>query len=149
MADVRAKHEEIMRTGAAAVAASSRYMTPVQRLEAVARGEGKVRADDLQALLAGRVAHAGRQIGILDRQAEDLLEMLVEPHIEDDTNLDCALQALERLSRLGRGYSSEIRRSAELLERMIRPRAPQLKVVASGQNVNLGAQQINNHLSRG
>ena len=75
--------------------------------------------------------------------------MLVEPHIEDDVNLDCALQALERLIRLGRGYSSEIRRSAELLERMIRPRAPQLKVVASGQNVNLGAQQINNHLSRG
>ena len=148
MADVRAKHEEIMRTGAAAVAASSRYMTPVQRLEAVARGEGKVRADDLQALLAGRVAHASRQIGILDRQAEGLLQMLVDPATEEDVNLDNLLQALERLSRLGRGYSGEIRRSAEVLQRMMRPRT-QVNVVASGQNVNLGAQQINNSRSHG
>lgn len=143
-AELRALHDEIRRTSLAAIAASPNCMTPLQRLEAIARGEGEVQVGDLQAMLSGRVAHASRQASSLDAHNEGLLEMLMNPPQGEDVDLDGVLELIERLSRLSRGYSSEIRRSAEALVRINRPCPPNLKVVANGQNVSLGPQQINN-----
>ena len=142
--DLYAFHDEIRRESLTAIAASPNCMTPLQRLEAIARGEGEIQVGDLQAMMAGRVAHAFRQASSLDAHTEGLLKMLMDPPEGEQVNLDAVLELIERLSRLSQGYSSDIRRSAEALVRMVRPQPPNLKVVATGQNVNLGPQQINN-----
>lgn len=55
------------------------------------------------------------------------------------------LDLITRLTRLYSSYASEARKTIELMDRLSRPRTPSVRVVAAGEQVNIGAaQQVNN-----
>ena len=109
----------------------------------------------LQSLLTSHVLQADRQARSLATRSEQLLEMLfAPPEASDDTAKSesppdpaATLEVITRLSRLYNVYAGELRKSISLMDHLSRPRPPSLKVVASGEQINVaGAQQINNDL---
>ena len=148
----RAKNEKIKLAGKAslAVAGSSAEMTPAQRLEQVAKGEAVLQREDLQSVLASHVVVADQRARDLDSQITDLISMMfalpdpeAENNAEERTDAGAVLQLIERLSRLKNDCSGPVRKTVRLLDQLSRPRVPEVRVVAKGEQVNLGvAQQI-------
>ena len=107
----------------------------------------------LQSLLTSHVLQADRQARTLASRSEELLQMLFSPNPPGDPEDEAVdppdpaatLDVITRLSRLYNVYAGELRKSISLMNHLSRPRSPSLKVVASGEQVNVsGAQQVNN-----
>lgn len=127
--------------------------TPIARLSRATTDGALVRPEDLQAVLAAHAIQANRQAQTLATRGEQLLEMLFAPELADKEEGDAVkppdpsatLEVITRLSKLYTSYSGELRKSISLMDHLARPRPPSLKVVASGEQINLGAtQQVNN-----
>ena len=105
------------------------------------------------AMLSDHAAQNDRQARTLASRSEELIAMLFAPAealqkekkapIPPDPS--AILDLVTRLSRLHASYAGEMRKNIDLLARLTRPRTPDVRVVAAGQQVNIGAaQQVNN-----
>ena len=126
--------------------------TPLDRLQEATVDGALLRQEDLHAVLTSHALRAERQANTLAARGEGLLEMLFAPQPEGENKKgpkpadpSATLDLMTRLTRLYSSYASEARKTIELMDRLSRPHTPSVRVVASGEQVNIGAaQQVNN-----
>ncbi len=133
-------------------------LTPQQRLAQAASGERRVEIRDLESILAGLINELEMQASLSGGSARGLIAMILStppstsPSQEEllfgdegpkSFDVNAALGLAERLTRLQSVQASELRRTIDLLHRMIKPPRPRVSVYAAADQINVADQQIN------
>jgi hypothetical protein len=118
------------------------WANPQQRLARAAAGLEQVELRDIENLLASHVLQLDIQASTVAGNARGLVEMLFGADKKATKRLDttAALDLVERLTKLHSANLSELRKTSDLLARLVRPQRPQIKVLAavSAEQINVG-----------
>lgn len=118
------------------------FNNPQQRLARAAMGQEQVELRDIENLLASHVLQLDAQAATVAGHARGLVEMIFSGDKKATKKLDttAALDLVERLTRLHSANLSELRKTSELLARLVRPQRPQIKVLAAvtADQINVG-----------
>ncbi len=133
--------------------------TPRERLAEAALGKRRVEMSDLEGTLAGLVTELEMQASLSGSTARVLIAMILStppstsPSQEDllfgevapsSFDVNAALGLAERLTRLNSIQISELRKTVDLLARIVRPDRPRVQVLAAvrADQINVGQNSI-------
>ncbi len=161
----RRKPLEIMREqkpGTAMVKRTSEELviSPRGKMALAARGKGPVQVEDLLGMLSTHLLDEDEHMMKLDLQRGQLLDMMLAPQeepIKKDEEEDeddekpptppvdpaAILDLVSQFSRLHNQSAAGFCRAIELMHRISGSPRPSVQVIATGEQINVGAQQIN------
>jgi hypothetical protein len=105
---------------------------PRHHLDEAASGKQRVELKDIEGLLAFHLLNADEQATAIAEHTRDLIPLIFAPEQGGSFDREAALRLAERLTRLYSIQIGEVRKTAELLSRLVRPaRSPSIRVLAA------------------
>ncbi len=114
---------------------------PHHHLAEAALGRRPVEPGDVEGLLASHLMVSDALASTVADHEIGLLAMLFSD-AGGKPDAEAVLKLIERMSKLHAVELSELRKTADLLSRMLKPQRPEVSVYAAGQ-VNVADQQVN------
>lgn len=113
--------------------------SPRVKLGEAARGRRRLDLADVTALLTEHLLAEDEQVATLQGHAAELLRFLFAEQQKPGVDPSHVLELIERLTKLRESHSRDIRKTSELLARLVRPQPAQVQVLSIGPDeVNIG-----------